>query len=128
MNLQKKVIYFLFFYLASLNLNAGITTPGICVVLSCASSPCDIGLTCVMQKQKRSLKARLDDLIHTIEENTKQTKHQTKLIEKEVLAYRRLLERIKKENLSLKEGVFLSKKIRDNESLSQNIDTLEKGK
>jgi len=102
----------------------------VCEILGgCSSSTCAASLNYAMKtKQKESLKNRLDDLIKTIEANTKQTKHQTKIIEQEVLSYRRLLARVKKESLSLKEALFLSKKIKDSESLGVTVDILGKGK
>jgi len=90
--------------------------------------PCTGVLNCVMEKQKNTLEARLDDLKHTIEANTKQTIHQTKIIEQEVLAYKRLLERVKIENISLKKASYLSKKIKDSKSLDMAVDTIKKGK
>ena len=97
-----------------------------CVI--CVSAPCNSVLTCAMTKQRKSLKARLEDLINTIKENTKQTENQTKIIEQEVLAYRRLLERVKKESLSLKEASYLVKKIKNSEALGTSIDIIGKGK
>jgi len=95
---------------------------------SCMSSPCDNVLNCVMNKQRETIKNRLKDLVNTIKANTKQTKHQTKIIEQEVLAYRRLLARVKKESLSLKEASYLSKKIKNSESIGNTVDITRKGK
>ena len=109
--------------------NAGKTCNLGYIRIRCASSTCAASLNYAMKtKQKESLKKRLDDLIKTIEANTKQTKHQTKIIEQEVLSYKRLLARVKKESLSLKEALFLSKKIKDSESLGVTVDILGKGK
>ena len=94
----------------------------------CIKGDCDGVIDCAMKKQRDVLEARLDDLINTIKANTKQTKHQTKIIEQEVLAYRRLLERVKKESLSLKEASYLSKKIKDSEALGTSINIIGKGK
>ena len=94
----------------------------------CPPGDCDDVIDCAMETQRKALEARLDDLIHTIEANTKQTKHQTKIIEQEVLAYNRLLERVKQESLSLKEAVYLTKKIKKSESLGITLDTIKKGK
>lgn len=94
----------------------------------CIPASCDSILEDVMGKQRESLVARLDDLIDTIKANTKQTQHQTKIIQREVIAYNALLARIKQESLSLKEASYLSKKIKDSESLSTTIDTTRKGK
>lgn len=101
-----------------------IEPPGVCF----PNIPCDNVIKCVMKKQRETLKARLDDLIKAIKANTKQTKHQTKIIEQEVLAYRRLLERVKKESLSLKEASYISKKIKDSEALGTSINIIGKGK
>ena len=80
-----------------------------------------------MKKQRKTLNDRLDDLINTIKANTKQTEHQTKIIEQEVLAYKRLEARVRKEALSLKEARYLSKKIKDSVSIGSTIQTSKKG-
>jgi len=93
----------------------------------CQKTSCDKVLKCVMKKQRETLNDRLDDLINTIKANTKQTKHQTKIIEQEVLAYRRLEARVKKEALSLKEARYLSNKIKNSVSIGSTIETSKKG-
>ena len=98
------------------------------ILLPCFPASCDTVLKCAMKKQRKSLKARLEDLINTIKENTEQTEHQTEIIEQEVLAYNRLLERVKKESLSLKEASYLVKKIKNSEALGTSIDIIGKGK
>jgi len=112
------------FLLGTMTFNSCKIWPWFCV----PNVPCDNVIKCVMKKQRKTLEARLNDLIHAIEANTKQTEHQTKIIEQEVLAYKRLLERVKKESLSLKEASYLSKKIKDNEALDTSIDIIGKGK
>ena len=97
--------------------------------LLCApGGDCDKVIDCAMETQRDAIEARLDDLINAIKANTKQTKHQTKIIEQEVLSYRRLLKRVQKESLSLKKASYLSKKIKDSEALGVNINIIGKGK
>ena len=98
------------------------------LTMDCQDKDCDTVLQCAMGKQRDSLEDRLEDLEKAIEENTEQTEHQTKIIEQEVLAYNRLLARVKQESLSLKEASYLSKKIKDSESLGTIINTMGKGK
>lgn len=112
------------FLSGSMTFNSCNIWPWFCI----PNMPCDNVIKCVMKKQRETLKARLDDLIKAIKANTKQTKHQTKIIEQEVLAYRRLLERVKKESLSLKEASYISKKIKDSEALGTSINIIGEGK
>jgi len=107
---------------------------GECTLLSlwieipCTPQSCDPVLECVMKKQRKSLKARLDDLDNTIKANIRQTKHQTKIIGKEILYYKALKARVHKEARSLREATSLTKQIRDSESLGRSLDTIKKGK
>ena len=96
--------------------------------ISCSSASCNDILKKVMGRQRQTLEDRLEDLIDTIKENTKQTKHQTKIIKREVIVYTALLKRVHKETLSLKEASYLSKKIKDSEALGSTIDIIKKGK
>jgi len=95
----------------------------------CSTESCDLTLTYAMKiKQKTSLSDRLDDFIGIIKANTRQTKNQTKIIKKEILAYTRLLERIKKEALMLQEADHVSQQMRENSFVSKNIKIIKKGK
>lgn len=95
----------------------------------CLPQSCDMALKYAMDtKQKTSLEARLDDFIGAINANTNQTKNQTKIIEQEILAYRRLRNRIKKEGLMLQEASHISKQIKDNGALGIQIYNIQKGK
>jgi len=107
-----------------------INAKGTCSIFPyfCLSLSCDSIIQDVMGKQRDTLENRLDDLIDTIKANTKQTKHQTKIIKREVIVYKALLKRIEKETLSLKEASYLSKKIKDSEALGSTIDIIKKGK
>jgi hypothetical protein len=113
------------------NFSSGSSSFGTCEIwpwFCVPNIPCDKVIKCVMAQQRKTIKARLDDLIHAIEENTRQTENQTKIIEQEVLSYTRLLKRVHKESLSLKEASHLSKKIKDSEALGATLDTTRKGK
>ena len=116
------------FYFTIYSVAGDICMIGKLPIMACLDKDCDTVLECAMEKQRNSLEDRLDDLKKAIEENTKQTEHQTKIIEQEVLAYNRLLARVKQESLSLKEASYLSKKMKDSESLGTIINTMGKGK
>lgn len=72
---------------------------------------CDATVRKAMTVQREVLVHRLDDLKLVMIANTKQTKNQTKIIKQEVLAYSRLLERIKLESMQLEKAKYLSKNI-----------------
>jgi len=95
----------------------------------CPSSTCDATLIYAMKlKQKKSISDRLDNFIGIIKANIRQTKNQTKIIKKEILAYSRLLERIQKEALMLKEANHISQQIRESTILGESIKIIQKGK
>jgi hypothetical protein len=81
-----------------------------------------------MNKERENLTDRLDDFIGVIKANIRQTKNQTKIIEQEILAYKRLRERIKKEQLLLQEASHVTKQIKDSSNLVQIIHIMKKGK
>ena len=115
--------------LLTLSLTPQVANAVFCSITGCGTGgDCDEVIDCAMEKQRDAIEARLNDLIKAIKANTKQTKHQTKIIEQEVLSYKRLLKRAHKESHSLKEASYLSKKIKDSEALGTSIDIIEKGK
>jgi len=127
--MKVNVKYFLLISIIMLSIAPQKANAVVCwLVGGCDIETCDGAIRYSMKKQKKDLKERLEDLKKTINENTEQTEHQTKIIEQEVLAYRRLLVRIKKETLSLQEGVYLSKQISNSEILGTTIDISKKGK
>jgi len=95
----------------------------------CLPQKCDNVIEYAMEtKQYESIKDRLDDFIGIIDANTRQTLSQTGIIEQEVLAYRRLRERIKHESFLLQKASHLSKKIKNNSILEKEIHIINKGK
>lgn len=110
MKRYKKIIYI---FLLWTHTSYGVACYVICYYGGCCQWGCDLTIGYAMLKQKKTLKDRLEDYRDAVVANRKQTENQTLIIKQEVLAYTRLLERMKIETEQLYKAQHIVKKIKN---------------
>ena len=88
----------------------------------CFPAPCDPSIIYAMEKQRNTLRTRLNDLITAFKKNNEAIKNQTRLLTYETKAYSRIKERTRIEYITLENSLHFATKAKDSTDLAKSTE------